>query len=267
MRVIGTPPTLEWVAIGRLRVDETYQRMTEGSHSRRIIVGMTKCWDWRLCQPLNVSRREDGSMWVVDGQHRLAGARERGDIPHLPCVVTHHEGTADEAFTFVALNQKRQKLSQGDVFNAMLAAGDQDAARVAHLVERAGLSFARSHTPATWKPGQLFCGPALVKSIKLYGDIVVANALVAVGEAFAGKILERGATILNSLTLIYTDDAKRPGFDPDQFIAALGSVSQLDWIAFAADTREQRGRSVSFREALAIAFMEKYDEMREREAA
>lgn len=258
MRLIGQPPTLEWIAVERLEVDALYQRATDTPHSRRIIFGMVKCWDWRLCQPLAVSRREDGRLFVVDGQHRLAGARERGDLPHLPCVVTAHDGTSDEAHTFVALNQKRQKLSQGDVFNAMLAAGDPDAQRVAQLVEDAGLSFARSHTPAAWKPGQIFCGPMLVAEMRVRGEPVVRNALTALAEAYPDTVHVRAATILRALLPIYAEEATRNGFDPDRLIEALSSVEQADWPDHAADTRNRLHGAVSHREALSLAILDAY---------
>jgi hypothetical protein len=118
---IGSPPTLEWIAVERLAIDESYQRATDSPASRRLINRIKQGWNWSFCQPLVVSRRTDGSLFVIDGQHRLSGAIGRGDIPHLPCVVVTD---ADEAQTFIALNTQRQKLSQGDIFNAMLAAGD-----------------------------------------------------------------------------------------------------------------------------------------------
>ena len=260
----GAPPTLEWVPLDRLEIDERYQRATDSPKSMRLVRGMVLCWDWRLCAPLIVSRREDGRLFVVDGQHRLAGARERGDLPHLPCVIAMHADHADEANTFVALNLKRQKLSQGDVFNASLAAGDEAAAVVLDLVERAGLSFARSHSPQSWKPGQLFCGPALMRHVRAHGGEAVSNALVALSEAYAGQVLTRGATIINALMLIYTNDAKRPEFDPDHFIKALGAVEQIGWMDAAEDT-QRANPALSRREALAAAFMEVYDELRRSE--
>lgn len=257
----GQPPTLEWIAVGRLEVDQRYQRAVDTSQSRKIIYGMVKCWDWRLCQPLNVSRRQDGSLFVVDGQHRLAGANERGDIPHLPCVVSQHVDHADEAHTFVALNVKRQRLSQGDVFNASLASGDQDATRVQAIVERAGLSFARHANPVSWKAGQIFCGPAIMKALRLHGEAVVTNALVALAEAYAGKVLSRAGTLLKALYVIYAEDAKRPGFDPDHFIEALSAVDQGDWDEYAISTCKANP-ALSRVEGFAAAFMEQYDALR-----
>lgn len=261
-RIVGSPPTLEWVGIDRLLVDESYQRSTEGKHSRSIIYGMIKCWDWRLCQPLAVARRADGTLYVVDGQHRLAGASERGDVPHLPCVITTHEDAADEASTFVALNRKRQRLSQGDIFNASLAAGDEAAHKVVAIVQRAGLSFARHATPAAWKPGQIFCGPAIKNALRLHGETVVTNALAALAEAYQGKVLHRAGTLLNALYVIYSEDAKRAGFDPDRFIQALGSVDQGDWLEYAQQARKANP-ALSVRDGYALAFMEQYDALRD----
>jgi ParB-like chromosome segregation protein Spo0J len=52
---------------------------------------------------------------VVDGQHRLAAATLRGDIAHLPCVITSLMPTlGDEAAAFVALNQNRKPLQPLD---------------------------------------------------------------------------------------------------------------------------------------------------------
>ncbi len=258
---IGQPPTLEWIAVDRLQIDERYQRSIEGPQSRRIIFGMVKRWDWRLCQPLNVSRRSDGAMFVVDGQHRLAGARERGDVAHLPCVVSSHADHSDEAHTFVALNLKRQKLTQGDVFNASLASGDPDAARTLELITGAGLTLARHANTIAWKPGQIFCAPAIQTALKLYGDRVVSCALIALGEAYQGKVQERAATLLKPLYVIYSEDAKRPEFDPDRFIAALGSVEQRDWSDHARD-QQRANPAFSSREAYAAAFIEQYDALR-----
>lgn len=257
LKLIGSPPTLEWISVNRLDIDERYQRSVESPQSRRVIYGMIKCWDWRLCQPLNVSRRADGRLFVVDGQHRLVGARERGDLAHLPCVVSQHDDHADEAHTFVALNFKRQKLSQGDIFAASLASGDGDAARTLELITAAGLTLARNHTPANWKPGQIFCAPSIQTALKLYGERIVQCALIAISEAYEGKVLERAATLLKPIYVVYAEDAKRPGFDPDRFIRALGSVDQQDWGDHAREQR-RKNPAMSVRDGYVAAFMEQY---------
>lgn len=88
---LGTPPSIEWVAINDLKIDMSYQRSIEAETSQRLIASIVARWDWRLCMPLAVSRREEGR-FVIDGQHRHAAARLRGDIAHLPCCIATYDG-------------------------------------------------------------------------------------------------------------------------------------------------------------------------------
>ena len=83
----GQRPSLEFRPIADLQIDESYQRSIDTGPSQSLVKRIARDWDWGLCQPLNVAKREDGSLWVIDGQHRLAAARDRGDIYDLPCVV------------------------------------------------------------------------------------------------------------------------------------------------------------------------------------
>lgn len=256
--VNGVPPTLEWVAIERLNIDESYQRATDGPHSQKIITGMVRTWEWSLCQPLVVSRRGDGSLWVLDGQHRLAGARRRGDILHLPCVLLHGQDTGGEASAFVALNTRRQKLSQSDVFNGMLAAGDENAKSVQILLERTGWRIVRHTNTACYGPGELASAPMLVNALRVHGEAVVSNALASLREAYPDKPVRNGSTLLKALIAIYRDK-ELEGEDPDTFIEALGTVEPQDWDEFG---REQRRKYpvLSRIESLSAAMMATYRE-------
>lgn len=253
--IVGAPPTLEWIGVDQLHIDESYQRAIDGPASQRIIRGMIGCWDWRLCQPLAVVRRDDGGLFVIDGQHRLAGARRRGNILHLPCVVTRPD---NEAEMFVALNTKRARLSQTDVFNASLASGDADAQAVKDICDRLGIGFARSSNYLGWQPRQIFCGPMLQRALKLHGPVVVEQALAALAEGHRDQVLSVAATLLKALFVIFAEDAHRPGFDRSAFIEGLASCPHGDWPAHGADTqRAQPG--LSRVNALAACMMEAHD--------
>ena len=195
----GTPPTLEQVSIERLQIDGAYQRAVEGFHSRRIIVGMVKEWKWNLCQPLVVSRRADGSLFVLDGQHRLSGARERGDIPYLPCVIVSDLDDKGEAKAFVDINTRRQRLSQLDIFTGMLAAGDEDAKKTSALLEETGWRIVRSANTQGFKPGDLTCAPMLAKQIKIKGDRIVRRALSNLRAAYPATPVTSTANMLQAL--------------------------------------------------------------------
>lgn len=80
---IGKMPSIEWVHTAELSVDQSYQRSIDNEGSRRLIASIAANFDWRLCAPLVVSRRSDGSKVIIDGQHRWAAAVRRGDLLQL----------------------------------------------------------------------------------------------------------------------------------------------------------------------------------------
>lgn len=236
----GAPPSLEFVALDRLQVDAAYQRATDGPYSRRIIVGMVKQWDWSLCQPLVVSRRADGSLWILDGQHRHAGAVERGDIAHLPCVVLAAVDAAGEAQAFVELNTKRQRLSQVDIFNGMLAAGEPNASATAALIKDTGWRLTRTQGSGKWKPGDLVCGPMLASAHRVHGAAVLRAALTTLRKAYPDIAVGPAARLLDALIEIY----RNPFYSRrDSLVPALASVSPGKWLVTGEKCQHSAGVS------------------------
>lgn len=248
--VSGNPPTLEWLSLDQLQVDPVYQRAMDGAKSRAIVIGMVKRWNWALCQPLVVTRRECGGLWVIDGQHRLEGARQRGDIPHLPCVVLSARSIEAEADAFVQLNTVRQRLTQTEVFAGMLAQGDPEARRVDAILRETGWRLARHSNTMHYKPGELACAPMLARAIKAHGEPPVRNALAALFEAFSQVPVRQGSTLLRALILLFVE-GRVP--DPDALIEVLGQCDDpADWL-LEAETVRRANLAFSKREALAHA--------------
>ena len=227
---MGRPPVLEWVDPVRLNIDESYQRSLESKTSQNLIGKLAGNWNWDLCEPLQVARRADGSLWIVDGQHRHAAAMLRGDIPHIPCVIKQFDSRTDEAATFVALNRQRRPLGAVDVFRAALAAGDEDAQVIMQVISDAGLSIARHQNYIAWKAGQLYCVPTIRRGYKRHGRIVVSAALCALSEAFENQVLQFAGQMVEGLIAFYATALKQPGFDPDLFVERLAKNSQSEWV-------------------------------------
>lgn len=255
----GNPPSLEWLSVSQLQVDPSYQRATDGPLSASIIAGMVKAWEWSLCQPLVVSRRPDGALMILDGQHRHAGATARGDIPHLPCVVVTGCDVATEAKTFVALNTRRQKLAQSDIFNGMLAAGDLDAKAMADILAETGWKQVRMRNLKVAAPGSLLCAPMLVKYAKYKGQAVVRNALAALREAYPDTQVSNSSTLLKALMVIYEGN-DLDGGDPDLFIEALGMIEPSDWEDRGHEYRRKNPASTRV-DAIAAAMIEDYRDL------
>jgi hypothetical protein len=213
---LGHPPTLEWRAVGELLIDDAYQRTVETGPSQTLIRKIAQFWDWGLCQPLTVSRRPDGTLLIVDGQHRASAAKLRGDIPHLPCVITSYANAGDEAAAFVALNQMRRPLSQLDLFKAAVAAEDKEALEIVDCLTRAGLSVAPHSNYTAWKPGMVQNVGGLRECLRTKGHAVLRDALMVLGRAYEGEILRYAGTIFPGIAHIVANE--RQGCDSGEII-------------------------------------------------
>jgi len=236
---LGAPPSLEQVPLDRLQVDPTYQRATDSPASKMLIVGMVKAWDWSLCQPIVVSRRADGTLWVLDGQHRVAGARARGDIPFLPCVLLSSLDTQAEAKTFVGLNTRRQRLTQGQIFHGQLAAGDPTARLVQDMLDQAGWRVRRISNTASFMPGDLECAPMLVKAVNLIGENPVKWAINTLRAAYLDVAVRPSATLLKALFELFDHVEDGDGhLTTARIVATLSAHKPEEWVMAGHIMRE-----------------------------
>lgn len=116
--LIGTG-TIEEVDYEDLNVDEHYQRTLDHGLVNRI----AQNWNAAAADPILVSKRADGTMWIVNGQHRAAGAKQAGHTKIMARVV---EGLdrAGEAELRLRGNTRRGDTAQ-ERFRAQVAAGHQ----------------------------------------------------------------------------------------------------------------------------------------------
>ena len=109
--------THEELSLDVLQVDTTYQRQLDTPRVNRIV----KDWDInRAADPL-VSRREDGSLWVFDGQHTVVAAKKKG-LKTLRCRVYVGLTANDEAIRFATQDDGKRKVAKPDTYRALLNA-------------------------------------------------------------------------------------------------------------------------------------------------
>lgn len=263
--VAGSPPTLEWIALDRLSIDTQYQRSADSGRSITLIRQITRAWDWRVYQPLSVARRADGALYVVDGQHRLAAARQRGDITHLPVVITSFVDVAEEAAAFESMNRQRKSMSRLERYRAAAVAGDPTTVAALDAIRCAGLKLARHETTDKWKPGEFAGIAAVVNGIKQHGRKVVEAALCALGEGFADEPLTSGGMLFQGLLKIY---AKPPAdFDPDLLIEVLGDMTQQEWVERGRMTAAASGFTQKITDGIASAMLARAEKLAARRAA
>jgi hypothetical protein len=250
----GAPPTLEWVSLDRLHIDDRYQRaIADSKPAQALINRIARDWDWRLFQPLSVARRAAGELFVIDGQHRLAAATLRGDLPHLPCVIAAFAGVEDEAAAFAAMNRQRRAMSKLETYRAEIAAGDTQAVLAMRLIEQAGLSLARTTNPLAWAPGQIDCIGGVVRVLNRHGRQAAVNALTAMGEAWGQTRLSCPGSVLAGLADIYLNPP--PDFDPDALIDALSQTTGRDLLEEAGEWRNIYSKSEHKMRAAILARM------------
>ncbi len=239
---VGERPTMEWLPVAALSVDASYQRSTDNETSRTLIRKIARFWDWSLCQPLAVTRRADGSLFVVDGQHRHAAAQLRGDIDELPCVVTAYASLSDEAAAFVSINQQRKPLGKVDLYRAALAAGDTEAAAIEAMITAAGLKVAPHSNYTAWKPGMLFCVPGIQRAYRVIGPAATRRALDLLAEAFDGHVLQFAGQMLEGLFGFAAKEGAASGFDRAAAVRCLSRRSQSTWVKVATQRRLASGQ-------------------------
>lgn len=216
---IGKMPSIEWVHTAELTVDQSYQRSIDNEGSRRLIASIAANFDWRLCAPLVVSRRPDGSKVIIDGQHRWAAAVRRGDLLQLPCCLFSYDSPEDEARMFIVANRARKPMNRLDDFHAALAAADEDAVEIQRLVTEAGLTMARNTSSSAWKAGEVAFTSSIAAALRRQGPAVVSAALTSIAEAYEGHPLNYGASIFGALIKLFANPPE--GFDPDDLVPTL----------------------------------------------
>jgi hypothetical protein len=149
--IVKREGTTREVALDRLNVDSRYQRQVILDKARRIAAA----WDSGALGYLVVSQRGDGSLWVIDGGHRLAAGKLRSEIKSLPCKVLFGLTVADEAHLFRILNETRIAVCVYDRYRAGLLEGDAAILACEAMLQRLGLR-------ATGNNGR---GPDLVRFV------------------------------------------------------------------------------------------------------
>jgi hypothetical protein len=232
---LGRMPTLQFCRPAELRIDAAYQRDIANGNSQALIRRIAQHWNWDLCQPLVVARRVDLTerLFVIDGQHRLEAARLRGDIDQLPCVIVNYDSAADEAASFVHLNQQRRPLGKIDLFKAAVASQDPESTAILAAMTAAGLFLAPHTNHTTWKPGMVANIAALEKSWRQHGAVVATRAMEAMAQGFSTEVLQYAGTVWPGIVAVCA--AEMRGGNPftaerfERFVNMLSLRKQRLW--------------------------------------
>lgn len=180
------------VPVDQLRVDhEAYQRFVKPALVQKIVGNFNPV----AFGPLLVGRRQDGSMWVVDGQNRLEAAKAMG-FETVVCDVFDSRGRQDEAQAFTDANTC-SRISTIDHFRARLIQGERIACEVDAALGKYGLEVALNGKGTRW-PRLCAVGPLLTLCDK-HGAEAVQRVVLTIVNGLEHDTASLHMTVIGGL--------------------------------------------------------------------
>jgi hypothetical protein len=220
------PYRFEILDVNELVVDESYQRPLT-SFAKRI----ERAFYPALVGTLVVSRRDDGTQAVVDGQTRAAAIRTlagEGKVTStVPCLVYIGMSQADEASLFVRLQKERRGMHSYERFRAALVAGDAEAVAIKALCDRLGYRI------GTDKSREISAVAGLEKVYRR-GPKILKRTLLMLRAAWGEEYLPSGDMLRGVGYLLgawsaqrrATNTAKHTPRRPPRFVSACTSLPE-----------------------------------------
>jgi hypothetical protein len=173
----GDVPVLDWLPVEAIGIEPLYQRPIDANRVDAIV----KQFSWRSFGALVVVPHADGRFNVTDGQHRLEAARLHPKVTYVPAVIVKAADVQAEAGIFVEINKNRKNVNALDLFFAQLAAGDDDAATIQQICQRAGVRIPKY--PGDYKPGDTISISAIQAVVGRRGAMRARQYLEVLAEA------------------------------------------------------------------------------------
>jgi len=125
-----------WAKASDVVIPEEYQRVFDENRAW----GMALAFSWRKFRSIDVNRRPDGTLAMVNGQHRTWAAQVvYGNDVEVPCTFTHAATTVEEADDFVGINGDGRGLTYNAGFRARVHAQNPVALKVVLVLQERGL--------------------------------------------------------------------------------------------------------------------------------
>lgn len=135
--MVDSPGRFMMIQKNLIQIDDSYQRAINEVKVKEIVSD----WSWIAFGVAIVAKRQDGTYWAIDAQHRIAAARRRADIDLLPCMVFTVSQESDEARGFLASNTLRKPLTGMDRYKALVMTGDAASVRLNEIVKKHGYTI------------------------------------------------------------------------------------------------------------------------------
>lgn len=212
----------EVLKIDALEIDPDYQR--DLRHD--LINKISREYDIVKAGPILVSERADGTLMVVDGQHRMLGAKQAGETEVFANVV-HGLTQEQEAALRLARNDRRADTIY-EKFRTRIVMGDQKAHRITEIVRQ-------NNTDVNLSPS-MTSGVNGIATLEVLYDIDgtgvwLGRTLRVIREAFGDDEMNPdtcSASMLKSVCWFLAQHVDSHEVPEAEFITRLGSLGPED---------------------------------------
>lgn len=158
-----------------LEIHPDIQRILAPEHYGAI----ARDWNTEKCAPLTVSLQEDGTFYIIDGQHRFMAARSIG-VSTLPCRIFKNLTPDKEAEMFYKQNENNKRLTPRDTLRARLFINEPVAESLQAICREYGVAlFRTSKFDKPWL--RALCD--VQEILKFYGEDVVRGIFDFIANA------------------------------------------------------------------------------------
>jgi hypothetical protein len=226
-----------------LWVDGLYQRDLS-SKSRKLIEKLVREWDWKRFS-VPVVTRVDDAWHIIDGQHTAIAALSHGGIGEIDVMVVEADEVGERADAFLGHNRDRIAVTNGELFFAAAASGDEDVQTAINVCERAGATVLRNPSPGRpFRPGEIIAVAALMKLIRRRSAL---QARIVIEALVKARLAPISAEAINAVDTVLHNQPYGD-VEADALVEAFqkfGSVISAKTVELALAKRIPRARALT----------------------
>ena len=217
------------IRAGDLRIDSKYQRNQPAARVEALIKNFNSAGFGEL----QISCRDDGSLWIIEGGHRAKAAFGIDPEITVPCTVHYDLTLSEEAHLFEIFNQT-SSVSAIDKFKAGLVSGDPDVCSINNILQEFGLSVGTNKSDNM----VLACPAALRAIVKRGGSDALRWVLDVVTDSWHWRYAVHQQVLLGMGTIYEAYNGK---VDPFRLSGLLKKNTEPDALHASAKGRAASG--------------------------
>lgn len=183
------------IKVKDLFIDLSYQRIP----NERKVITIVNNFNPDAIGVLICSMREDGTIAVIDGGHRVAALRMLNkENSNVNCLVYFGLSLEEEAQIFTKMNDNRTKPKTGDIFKSKVIGGDKDAIEINDILNKFNLNI--SNKPSN---NSIRAIGTLSSTYKKYGRSVIVSTIDTIIKSFGSHSSSMTDSAILSISKIY----------------------------------------------------------------